>query len=91
LSIKQYTLNEIGFFLRAVLLLEERNKKDQFSIAWYGQHLNHKGFTEHMQTLGRLSKQTAKKSRSKAGTVEMDQDEIETEWKRFATAIGGLR
>ena len=89
LSIQSYTLNEIGIFLKAVLVKEERDRIGQFSSSWLSTHLNHKGYESHMRDMQKELQLLSSNTVRKPG--ELTQDELESEWKRFANAISGAR
>lgn len=90
LSIKQYTLNEIGIFLKAVLMQEERTRIGQFSLMWLAHHLNHKGYTEQLEKF-KKSTISGKASEARKKKAQMTQKDLESEWNRFVTAISGLK
>lgn len=81
LSIKQYTLSEIGIFYKTVVLGNRDRKIDTLSNIWMGNNLAYEGFKEVIADLGVTPQKEAGPSIA----------EVNKDWKRLATFMAGRK
>lgn len=75
LDIKQYTLSEIGVFIRSIYVKKEQDIINQFSFDWMASNLSYDGMETIMKKL--------KKSTSKKSATSKEED-IENDWSKLA-------
>jgi hypothetical protein len=75
LSIKNYTLSEIGVFYKAIVLLERETKIDQIYNQWISTHCD-------QETVINLIKNLDKKSKI-GEKPEKKPEDVQKEWNRL--------
>jgi len=81
LSIKKYTLSEIGNFYKTIVLMEREKKAANLTDMWMGNNLEFKGLNEVLSDLG-----VKKPKKEKPKIAEVNKD-----WKRLATFMAGRK
>lgn len=81
LSIKQYSLSEIGIFYKTVILVDRAKKAEALSNLWMGNNLAYEGLKE---VLGDMGIKPQKK-------VEPTIAEVNKDWARLANFMSGRK
>lgn len=76
-NVKQYTLSEIGVFLRSIRTRKERDRVEMLSYNWMSSNLNHEGIEKVIDSMKKESPSFVKKERTK--------EEVANEWRRLAS------
>lgn len=76
-NIKQYTLSEIGVFLRSIRTKKERDRVEALSYNWMSSNLNHEGIEKVIDSIKKESSSFVKKDKTK--------EEVANEWRRLAS------
>lgn len=86
-SIKQYTLSEIGAFLKAVTAIDSRKRRERLSYDWMAHNLTQKSLKS---VLADMEKEDP--LRRIAGTKKAEDPKfINSEWKRLMRLQKGVR
>ena len=86
-DIKEYSLSELGVFIREAAAEEKVNFETKALASWVGFNYDHKSI-KNLTTDSNLASGSANMSRK---TPEQDPDAVMLEWKRAASAISKLR
>jgi hypothetical protein len=80
-DIKQYTLAEVGIFLKAVIRKNRRDYIQNLNQLWYGSNLTQEGI---QKAVTELSKEVETEK-------ELEPNEIQAEWRRLASFMSGRK
>lgn len=81
MSIKDYTLSEIGIFFKTIVLQEQENKVTALSNIWMGNNLTQEGLLETLKNMGMAD---AKKK-------EPTNKKVIDSWVKLAGALRGVK
>lgn len=79
---QNYTLGQIGVFVRECQESEKQKKHNSVLASWLGTHLNQKGIKNYFKK-EQLSDSTDNKKLNK----EPDKKEVDRSWKRLAMSL----
>lgn len=82
-DIKNYSLAEVGVFLKSVIKKSRRDYIQQLNQLWYGSNLTQEGIQKATTELQKGSKKEQEK--------ELEPKEIQSEWKRLAGFMSGRK
>ena len=75
-SIQEYTLSEIGIFLKVIVRKELANKADSLTQLWLSNNLKYKGLQDILKEL---------REKINPPTAEQKEAEIQNNWKKLAS------
>lgn len=87
MSIKQYTLAEIGVFLRVIVIKEEEERNDALSRNWMAHNLSYDGIQGVIKGFNHSSKKPVK---SKERELE-EQKKVQADWNKLRHKMTGLK
>jgi hypothetical protein len=73
-SIKDYTLSEIGVFIKSIYFIKTSEKNENLQMSWMANNLTQKGLKKVLED---MAKKVVKK--------EISKKEVQNEWKRLAS------
>jgi len=79
-SIQQYSLAEIGIFLKVIIEQEREDRAEELSHLWMGANLTYEGLKDVMSTITKKPQDT-----------ETSVKEVHKEWKRLASFMNGKK
>lgn len=83
-SIQEYSLSEIGAFLKVIVKKEIKAKSDRISEIWLGSNLKYKALQEVLKKMDDSAK-------TAPATPEDQQREIQKNWIKLASFMKGQR
>jgi len=81
LSIKKYTLSEIGIFYKTVILMERESKAENISNLWMGNNLAYEGLKDVLKNFGIKPQKK----------VEPSVAEVNKDWSKLANFMSGRK
>lgn len=79
-EIKQYSLSEIGVFIKASRKIANNLKNENLLLSWIANNADKKGIDKAVHTIEKSSK-----------TVKEQQEKINNDWKRLSAMAGKLK